>query len=94
MYMKLFGFKITFKNILIAVCLMILGCLLCCSKIFSNIETMNEINQNPKMTMLDDSNFKPECCPSLYSSSKGCACISGKIQKTLEQRGGNKLQCV
>ena len=34
--------------------------------------------------------FAPECCPSSYSSSTGCACISNDQLEYLNQRGGNR----
>ena len=35
--------------------------------------------------------FKPECCPSTYSNSEGCACISNKQYEYLIKRGGNNV---
>lgn len=35
--------------------------------------------------------FKPECCPSSYSNSQGCACISTKQYEYLITRGGNNV---
>ena len=96
MYMKLLGIKVTIKNLLIgALVLALITHFFISSNILGNIETMQNLNQNPdKLTMFDDSKFKPECCPSTYSSSKGCACIDGEEEKMLDTRGGNKLQCV
>jgi hypothetical protein len=34
--------------------------------------------------------FKPECCPSIYSSTGGCACISNEQMNYLNTRGGNR----
>tara|TARA_B100000963_G_scaffold361013_1_gene394375 strand:- start:782 stop:1267 length:486 start_codon:yes stop_codon:yes gene_type:complete len=34
--------------------------------------------------------FKPECCPSTYTSSTGCACTSVAQLNYLNQRGGNR----
>lgn len=42
-----------------------------------------------KLDMLSGVNFKPECCPSLYTNSMGCACIDTSQQKFLSERGGN-----
>ena len=33
---------------------------------------------------------KPECCPSTYSSSMGCACMCPEQLKYLNSRGGNR----
>lgn len=42
------------------------------------------------MVFYRDNEFKPECCPSSYSSSKGCMCSSPEQVKYLAQRGGNR----
>ena len=96
MYMKLFGIKITLKLCLLATLIIILAShILLSPNTLTNIESMKNVNSNPeKLTMLDDSKFKPECCPSTYSSSNGCLCLDGDEEKMLETRGGNKLQCV
>ena len=36
-----------------------------------------------------DNRFDPECCPSTYSSSDGCACMSAAQVSYLNQRGSN-----
>jgi hypothetical protein len=43
-----------------------------------------------KMHIFAENKFEPECCPSNYSSSTGCACISAEQMKHLNQRGGNR----
>ena len=43
-----------------------------------------------ELFMFNDNNFKPECCPSAYSSSTGCVCASPEQMKYLNQRGGNR----
>jgi hypothetical protein len=35
--------------------------------------------------------FKPECCPTTYSNSMGCACINENQYKYLITRGGNNV---
>jgi hypothetical protein len=42
------------------------------------------------MNFFKDNAFKPECCPSSYSSSTGCACTSVAQLNYLNQRGGNR----
>jgi hypothetical protein len=37
-----------------------------------------------------DNKFKPECCPSTYSDSTGCACLSQAQVDYVNQRGGNR----
>lgn len=43
-----------------------------------------------QMFMFDDTTFSPECCPSDYSSSSGCACTSNAQMTFLNERGGNR----
>jgi hypothetical protein len=43
-----------------------------------------------EMYMFADNEFKPECCPSTYSSSTGCACITQEQVNYINQRGGNR----
>ena len=43
-----------------------------------------------QMFMFADNKFKPECCPSTYSSSTGCACITQEQVDYINQRGGNR----
>ena len=42
-----------------------------------------------EMLMFANTPFKPECCPSTFSNSSGCACITGKQYNYLIQRGSN-----
>ena len=43
-----------------------------------------------QMLMFADNEFKPECCPSTYSNSSGCACITQEQVNYINQRGGNR----
>lgn len=43
-----------------------------------------------QLFMFADNEFKPECCPSTYSSSTGCACITQEQVNYINQRGGNR----
>jgi hypothetical protein len=43
-----------------------------------------------QMSMFADNEFKPECCPSTYSNSSGCACITQEQINYINQRGGNR----
>ena len=57
---------------------------------FTNIEGSN----NPSifsMLFFKDTKFKPQCCPSSYSNSMGCACINNSQYKYLIERGGNNV---
>lgn len=55
----------------------------------------NMLIKNQKMPeqldILTYSDFKPECCPSTYSSSKGCLCNNYDEKLAIETRGGNRL---
>lgn len=44
-----------------------------------------------EMLMFANTPFKPECCPSSYSTSTGCACITGNQYNYLITRGGNNV---
>lgn len=44
-----------------------------------------------EMLMFANTPFKPECCPSTYSNSTGCACMTGKQYNYLIQRGSNNV---
>ena len=52
-------------------------------------------NNNPlsygELSMFANTPFKPECCPSTYSTSTGCACISNDQYGYLLSRGGNNV---
>ena len=43
-----------------------------------------------EMFMFANNEFKPECCPSTYTSSTGCACITQEQVNYINQRGGNR----
>ena len=43
-----------------------------------------------QLYMFSETEFKPECCPTTYSSSTGCACISEEQVRYINQRGGNR----
>jgi hypothetical protein len=42
-----------------------------------------------EMVLFNNTTFKPECCPSTYSNSEGCACITTDQYNYLIERGGN-----
>lgn len=43
-----------------------------------------------ELFFLADNKFKPKCCPSTYSNSTGCACLSQDQVNYINQRGGNR----
>lgn len=42
------------------------------------------------LDMLSGQTFQPNCCPSTYSNSSGCACMSNEQLDFLSSRGGNR----
>jgi len=42
------------------------------------------------LDMLTEQTFRPDCCPSTYSNSSGCACLSDAQMTFLSDRGGNR----
>jgi hypothetical protein len=44
-----------------------------------------------EMLLFAKTPFKPECCPNTYSTSKGCACMTGSQYNYLIARGGNNV---
>jgi hypothetical protein len=44
-----------------------------------------------EMLMFANTPFKPECCPNTYSTSNGCACMTGDQYNYLVLRGGNNV---
>ena len=44
-----------------------------------------------ELFMFANTPFKPECCPNTYSTSQGCACMTGNQYNYLVERGGNNI---
>jgi hypothetical protein len=44
-----------------------------------------------QMGLFFNTQFKPQCCPNTYSTSTGCACMTGKQYNYLIMRGGNNV---
>lgn len=49
-----------------------------------------EVPLQGTLNFFKNNSFKPECCPSTYTSSTGCACTSVAQLNYLNQRGGNR----
>jgi len=58
---------------------------------FSNHKQSYSEGNNSSMLMFANTPFKPECCPTTYTNSMGCACISNKQYQNLIHRGGNNV---
>lgn len=52
--------------------------------------TADEPLKNGEMVIFSKNKFKPECCPSPYSSSTGCVCMTPEQINFLNTRGGNR----
>ena len=55
----------------------------------TNIGEKSNLSTN-ELSFFDNTTFNPECCPSNYSTSSGCACMTPEQMKFLGQRGGNR----
>lgn len=44
-----------------------------------------------EMLMFANTEFKPECCPNTYSTSTGCACMTGPQYNYLQNRASNNV---
>jgi len=44
-----------------------------------------------ELLMFANTPFKPQCCPSAYSNSQGCACMTADQYNYLIQRGSNNV---
>ena len=43
------------------------------------------------LALFADNKQSPECCPSIYSGSNGCVCLSDEQANYLNSRGGNRV---
>lgn len=42
------------------------------------------------LAILAHNKFSPHCCPSTYTSDRGCVCLSEKQKRQFETRGNNR----
>uniref|UniRef100_A0A6C0EKL2 Uncharacterized protein n=1 Tax=viral metagenome TaxID=1070528 RepID=A0A6C0EKL2_9ZZZZ len=57
----------------------------------SNFTTVDGQPGSPRsMVVVSHNQFKPECCPSTYTTSTGCMCRNAIQDKFLQSGGGNK----
>ena len=49
------------------------------------------VNVKDDLVFFNNNTFSPDCCPSIYSNSDGCACITPEQLTYLNSRGGNKI---
>jgi len=58
---------------------------------FSNKSYHNNSDDDEIILMFKDTPFKPECCPTTFSNSMGCSCMTNKQYEYLIHRGGNNV---
>ena len=59
-------------------------------------QKLNAIQNYPINNHIDalyDAPFRPECCPTPYSSSSGCLCTDTNHAELIIMRGGNRINC-
>ena len=61
-----------------------------CSKKDDLKEKIHVDKENNYDTYLENIEFSPNCCPSLISSSTGCACFDKPLKSLIINRGSNK----
>lgn len=86
--------------VLIIILLIVLGSLfqkkIMKTEKFTCKETKQAISDYPKTYNLDplfNGIFKPECCPTPYSTSSGCLCNDVNTTELIINRGGNRIMC-
>ena len=86
--------------ILIIILIIVLSSIFLKNRLSKEEFTCKEIKQGisdyPKTYNLDplfNGIFKPECCPSPYSSSTGCLCDDVNTTELIKVRGGNRIMC-
>jgi len=50
-----------------------------------------DLSKKDDLVFFNNNTFSPDCCPSIYSNSDGCACITPEQLTYLNSRGGNKI---
>lgn len=53
---------------------------------------LQETGDVNEMNIFADNKASPDCCPSTYSTSSGCLCVSSNQMKFIDQRGGNRTE--
>jgi hypothetical protein len=43
------------------------------------------------MSMLSENHVSADCCPSTYTTSNGCVCLTQDQLEQINTRGGNRL---
>jgi hypothetical protein len=83
----------TFNNILIVLLLGIVVFLFFKSEKKCRCEkfsTEEDMNGNESQNIMNACKFSLECCPSMYSSDRGCMCMGTEEEEILLTRGYNR----
>jgi hypothetical protein len=43
------------------------------------------------LSILAENKVSPECCPSAYTTSNGCVCLTNDQLESIKTRGGNRI---
>ena len=61
---------------------------------YKNLETNRQTNNTPSpydlLYMFKNNQISPSCCPSTYSTSSGCVCVTPEQMLYLNKRGLNR----
>lgn len=60
------------------------------SKMECNVAKTNSDLSEDNILIFKDNKFSADCCPSSYTSSSGCLCVTPEQMKYLNSHGGNK----
>lgn len=60
------------------------------NKAETNVKGLGVPLPEGKLTLFGENEMNPNCCPSSYSSSKGCVCMTSEQINYLNKRGGNR----
>jgi hypothetical protein len=59
-----------------------------------NFQTLENLPSQPtgsNLSFLSENRMSADCCPSTYSSSNGCACLTAEQLEMMNSRGGNRV---
>lgn len=62
-------------------------------KVEFDMSDFQEVNGTPdgsSLSMFERNLISPECCPSTYSTSNGCVCLTKDQLNDIQSRGGNR----
>ena len=60
------------------------------SALSKNTKGYSSVDAN-RLALFSENVQSPECCPSIYSGSDGCVCMTEQQAEYLNSRGGNRI---